>query len=195
MKYNSSRNKLRLPEYGRNIQKLVEQAVMIENKDEKAKFVQGIINLMGKMYPYLRDLRDFKHKLWDHLVIMSDFKLGKDSHYEAPTADAYSKAPFKIPYSSKRIKFRHYGKVITLMIDYAVKIEDIDRKNALIGLVANHMKKQYLRWNKNIIDDSIIFNDIGIISNNELKIPHGLVLTDSRDLIHKHRKKRVKKSR
>ena len=195
MEYNSSLNNLILPEYGRNVQKLVEQAVEIEDKEERTKFIGGIIELMGRMYPYLRDLRDFKHKLWDHLVIMSGFKLGNDSPYEAPEAVAYSKAPFKIPYSDKRIRFRHYGKIITSMIKHAVEMEDGEKKDILISLIANHMKKQYVTWNRDIMDDKIIFKDIKELSEDKLTIPKDLVLSNSRDLMPKQRKKIVKKNK
>ncbi len=193
MDYNTSRNKLILPEYGRNVQQLVEQAVTIEDEKEKKEFVQSIIDLMGRMYPYLRDLKDFKHKLWDHLLIMSDFKLNSISPYDAPKAEAYSQAPEKIPYSDKKIRFKHYGKTVKLMIQHAVEMDEGERKNILVGLIANHMKKLFLIWNRGIVADDQIFGDIKELSNDKLDIPAELILSDSKDLVSKKRRPRPKK--
>jgi hypothetical protein len=185
VEYNSSRNKLILPEYGRNVQKLVEQAVLIEDREERGKFVQKIIELMGRMYPYLRDLRDFKHKLWDHLVIMSNFRLDIESPYPMPQAEAYFEAPSKIPYSNKNFKYKHYGKTIGKVIAYAIELPEGEKKNTLIGLTANHMRKLYLTWSKDIVDDKEIFEHIRELSRGKLDIPEGMTLSTAK--VHQQR--------
>lgn len=196
MEYNSNRNKLILPEYGRNVQKLVEQAVEITDKEERGKFVQKIIELMGRMYPYLRDLRDFKHKLWDHLVIMSDFRLEIDSPYPKPQAVAYFEAPAKIPYSNRNFKYKHYGKTVSKVIDYAIKMPEGEMKTTLIGLTANHMRKLYLTWSKDIVDDDEIFGHIKELSKGQLEIPEGMELSNIKITPHKtYTKKRYSKRR
>lgn len=193
MEYNTNLEKLILPEYGRNVQRLVQQAVKIEDDNERNAFVQKIIDLMGRMYPYLRDLRDFKHKLWDHLVIMSDFKL--NSPYPKPTAVTYARPPFKIPYSDGKIRYRHYGKSITNFIRYATEMEDGENKNLLIGLIANHMKKLYLSWNKESVTDDIIFSNLIELSGGKIKIPQNLTLSESAVFNSKNKKKRSNKKR
>ncbi len=193
MDYNTSRSKLILPEYGRNVQRLVGQAVAIEDEKEKKEFVQKIIDLMGRMYPYLRDLKDFKHKLWDHLLIMSDFKLNSVSPYDPPKAVAYYKAPKILPYSDKRIRYKHYGKTVKLMIDHAVELEDGEKKKILVALVANHMKKLFLIWNRGNVADDQIFEDIKELSEGKIDIPNDLKLSDSKDLVSTKRRPRPKK--
>jgi len=183
MDYNTTQNKLILPEYGRNIQKLVEDAVKIEDKDERAQFVEGIINLMGKMYPYLRDLRDFKHKLWDHLLIMSDFKLEFDSPYPKPETATFSEEPEKIPYKSKGFKYKHFGKNIVDMLNYAADLESGEEKTLLTALLANHMKKLFLTWSKETVSDEFIFQKIEELTKGKLKIGENIILSDSKKLV------------
>lgn len=190
MEYNSSLNKLILPEYGRNVQKLVENAVVIEDKEEREKYVDKIINLMGRMYPYLRDLRDFKHKLWDHLVIMSDFKLEVDSPYPKPETSTFSGKPEKIPYKSKRIKYKHFGKNIANMLNYAADLEDGEEKTLLTALLANHMKKLYLTWSKDIVTDNFIFHKINELTDGKLTVTEDIILSDSHKLVNKHHQQR-----
>lgn len=190
MEYKSSLNKLILPEYGRNVQKLVENAVVIEDKEEREKYVDKIINLMGRMYPYLRDLRDFKHKLWDHLVIMSDFKLDVDSPYPKPETSTFSGEPEKIPYKSKRIKYKHFGKNIANMLNYAADLEDGEEKTLLTALLANHMKKLYLTWSKDIVTDNFIFHKINELTDGKLTVNEDIILSDSNKLVNKHHQQR-----
>ncbi len=178
MNYNTDKSTLILPEYGRNVQDLVEQAVEIKDDEERAKFVQKIIELMGRMYPYLRDLRDFKHKLWDHLVIMSSFKLEADSPYPSPQAVTYSEPPAKIQYSNKRFKYRHYGKSVVKLLKHASELPEGEEKTTLIGLAANHMRKLYLTWSKTTVEDSEIFNHINELSEGKITIPEGMVLSN-----------------
>jgi hypothetical protein len=183
MEYNTQLKQLILPEYGRNIQQLVEQAVQIEDKDEKALFIENIINLMGRMYPYLRDLKDFKHKLWDHLVVMSDFKLNDSSPYDVPKSATFSEEPEKIPYENKNFKYKYFGKNIVDMLKYAVGLEESDEKRLLTALIANHMKKLYLTWSKDMVDDEFIFQKITELTNGKLIITKDLVLSESGTLV------------
>jgi len=176
--YSTDKRTLILPEYGRNVQNLVEQAVEIKDDEERAKFVQKIIELMGRMYPYLRDLRDFKHKLWDHLVIMSSFKLEADSPYPSPKAVTYSEPPSKVPYSNKRFKYRHYGKSVVKLLKYASELPEGEEKITLIGLAANHMRKLYLTWSKTTVEDSQIFSHIKELSDEKITIPEGMELSN-----------------
>lgn len=195
MEYNTTLNKLILPEYGRNIQKLVENATAIEDNEERKKYVDGIINLMGKMYPYLRDLRDFKHKLWDHLVIMSEFKLGKDSPFPAPKNATFAGEPGKIPYKSKNFRYKHFGKNIIDMLQYAVEMEDGEEKKLLTALIANHMKKLYLTWSKDMVTDEFIFQKIKELSDGKLQVDKDIILSDSHRLVSTKRKQQKQQKR
>ncbi|NPA67164.1 MAG: DUF4290 domain-containing protein [Chlorobi bacterium] len=193
MEYNTSLNKLILPEYGRNVQKLVENAVAIKDKEERGRYIEGIINLMGRMYPYLRDLKDFKHKLWDHLVIMSNFKLGDDSPYPPPQTTTFSGTPEKIPYKSKNFKYKHFGKNIVDMLKFAAEMEDGDEKRLLTALIANHMKKLYLTWSKDSVTDEFIFQKIKELTDGKLEVDKDIVLSDSGQLVSASYKKQIQK--
>lgn len=188
MDYNSNRKKLPLPEYGRNIQNMVDHVMTIEDRDERNLAAQTIIDIMGNLYPYLRDINDFKHKLWDHLAIMADFQLDIDYPYDPPKPETFQEPPKKIPYASNHIKLRHYGKTLELMVDRAAEYESGEEKEILITLLANHMKKCYLAWNKDAVDDEKIYQDLEFLSKGRIK-RNDLDLTETRDILFRTRKK------
>ena len=148
MKYNTEEKKLVMPEYGRNIQNMVDYCITIQDREERKRCADTIINIMGNMFPHLRDVNDFKHILWDHLAIMADFKLDIDYPYEiVKKEDLYSRPP-RIPYNNSRIRYRHYGKTLEKMIQKATEFEPGVEKDQLIKLLATQMKKSFLTWNK-----------------------------------------------
>jgi len=179
--YNTSRSRLILPEYGRNIQKMVEHILTIPDREERNQLAQAVIIIMGNMNPHLRDINDFKHKLWDHLAIMSDFRLDIDYPYEIPRPEEFTEKPRRVSYNSKDIKFRHYGHIVESLIEEAVKLPDGDDKDTLIKLIANHMKKSYLAWNRDSVTDEIIFNNLYELSGKRLVVKEGLKLSDQKD--------------
>ncbi|PTN10213.1 uncharacterized protein DUF4290 [Mangrovibacterium marinum] len=183
-----------LPEYGRNLQNMVDHIMTIEDRDERNRAARTIVDIMGNMYPYLRDINDFKHKLWDHLAIMSDFQLDIDYPYEPPRRETFNEPPARIPYSTGRIKKRHYGKILEELIDKASVYDAGDEKENLIKLIANHMKKSYLSWNKDAVDDEKIYEDLEILSKGTIK-RSDLGLTETKELLHtKPRKKQSTQS-
>jgi hypothetical protein len=188
--YNTRRNFLVLPEYGRNIQKMIEHILTIEDRDERNKAANSIIAVMGNLNPHLRDVADFKHKLWDHLAVISDFKLDIDSPYDTPTRELLSSKPKKIPYNQKSIRFKHYGHSIFLMIEKAVLLEEGEEKQDLIRMIAYHMKKSYLTWNREAVDDKHIFEDLKTLSGNKLEISPDLELPETRDILAKNVRKK-----
>lgn len=192
--YNTQRNRLVLPEYGRNIQRMVEYIMMIEDRDERSQLAKGIIAIMGNMNPHLRDISDFKHKLWDHLAIMSNFQIDIDSPYELPTPKILTEKPRRIPYSSDNIKYKHYGRVIELMIEEAIKMPEGREREELTKIIANHMKKSYLTWNRDVVDDELILKDLDKLSGGKLQIVEGTKLNDTREIF-KSRKKRMQKKK
>ena len=188
MDYNSNRKKLVLPEYGRNIQNMVDYTMTIENRENRQKAAQTIIDVMGNLYPYLRDIEDFRHKLWDHLAIMSDFKLDIDYPYELPTSDILEGRPNKIPYNSGTSRYRHYGKVVEMMIKKTAEFDEGPEKDSLIQMLADHMKKCYLTWNKESVDDEKVMADFYELSRGKIDVPEDFQLKETKDLIFKKKK-------
>ena len=184
MDYNSNRKKLPLPEYGRNIQNMVDHVMTIEDRDERNIAAQTIIDIMGNLYPYLRDINDFKHKLWDHLAIMADFQLDINYPYDPPKRETFQEPPKKVEYDSNRIKFRYYGKTLELMVEQAADFESGEEKEILITMLANHMKKCYLTWNKDAVDDEKIYQDLEVISKGRIK-RNDLELAETRDILYR----------
>ncbi len=188
MDYNTSRKKLNLPEYGRNIQQMVDHLSTVEDRDERNRLAKVLIGIMGNMNPHLRDINDFKHKLWDHLFIMSDFKLDIDSPYPIPSQETYNEKPKTVPYPTQPITYKHYGRSIEMMIQKAIEMEEGQQKEALTQLIANHMKKAYLMWNKDSVSDEDIIRDMGVLSKGKLVLAPGTKLSDSREAFKNKRK-------
>ena len=198
MQYNTARNHLILPEYGRNVQKMVEHASNIKDKSERDKCVKSIIDFMGQMNPQLRDIKEFTHKLWDHLFIMSQFQLDMTSPYPMPEIEKLKQRPQKMPYPKNKIKFPFYGAALENMINYAVKQEDNREKEIMTGMIANHMKKSYLLFNKHSVSNDTIMLHLNQLSNNTLKLPSDFEFIRSSSVINKTQrvyKKKFKKKR
>ncbi len=174
--YNSSRSKLILSEYGRNVQNMVKYIVALPTKEERNRYAHVVIDLMGFLNPHLRDVADFKHKLWDHLNIISEFKIDVDSPYPKPTQEAIRFKPSPLKYPQQKISFKHYGKTIELMIEKAISIEDAPRQQHMIQAIANFMKMAYVTWNKDSVADETILNDLRILSRGELQLEENINL-------------------
>lgn len=188
MEYNTQKKKLLLPEYGRNIQKMVDHIMTITDRQERTRAAKTIIDVMGNLYPHLRDVPDFRHKLWDHLAIMTEFKLDIETPYPLPSLEKLHEKPERLPYGSNRIRFRHYGKSVEKLIEKIRETEDPDQKKALIVLTANHMKKSFLTWNKDSVEDEQIYNDINTYYGSTLILPEGMTLSNPKDLLQKKSK-------
>ena len=170
LEYNSERQHLIIPEYGRHLQKLIDQATAIEDRVERNKAAKYIIQVMGNLNPHLRDVLDFQHKLWDQIFIMSDFKLDVDSPYPIPSREVLQLKPDVLNYPQNFPKYRFYGNNIKYMIDVANKWEDGEMKNALVKVIANHMKKSYLSWNKDTVKDDVIFEHLLELSDGKINL-------------------------
>src|SRR5437867_1250113 len=147
MEYNTQRNPLVIPEYGRNIQKMIEHAITLEDREERNRAARAIVAVMGYLNPQLQSVTDFKHKLWDHLFIISDFKLDVDSPYPVPSRDTFQAKPQRIPYPTNEIKYKYYGKTMTNLIMKISEMEEGEKKDQLTQNIANFMKMSYLTWN------------------------------------------------
>ena len=168
MEYNTNAKRLALPEYGRNIQNMVDHCLTIEDKSKRNRCANTIISIMGNMFPHLRDVNDFKHILWDHLAIMSNFKLDVDYPYEVLKKENLYKRPPHVPYKDIKIKYRHYGQTIERLAHKATEIQDSEEKEALLHLIANQMKKSFLMWNKDSVDNRKILKDLTELSNGKI---------------------------
>lgn len=175
--YNTTRPSLLYSEYGRNIQNMVKYIKTLENKEERNKHAQAVIDLMGFLNPHLRDVADFKHKLWDHLFIIADFDLDVDSPYPIPSRESLDTKPERVPYPSNKIKYKHYGKTVELMIERAKEITDEpERKSSMVASIANFMKMSYVTWNKDSVSDESIINDLKVLSQGELVLDENVNL-------------------
>ncbi len=174
---------MKLPEYGRTIQQMVDYCCNLQDREERTKAAYSVIAIMGNMNPHLRDVADFKHKLWDHLAIMSDFKMDIDWPYPLPDMALLSEKPVKLAYSDDNFKFRHYGKFIEEILKKLNEIEEPEKRNALVEMMANHMKRSYMVWKKESISDDIIFKELAIITRGKAEVPEGLKLGDFRDVL------------
>lgn len=186
--YNTQNKKLLLPEYGRNVQKMVDHLLTIEDRQERTRAARAVIDVMGNLYPHLRDVPDFRHKLWDHLAIMSEFKLDIDTPYPLPSVEKLQERPERLSYNTSRIKFKHYGKLTEKLIEAIRNQDDPAQKKALIVLTANHMKKSFLTWNKDTVEDEQIYNDINTLYGSTLILPEGMTLSNPKDLLQKKSK-------
>lgn len=193
MDYNTQRKHLLLPEYGRHLQQMVDMLHDIEDKDQRTRMAKAIINVMGNMNPHLRDINDFKHKLWDHLHIMSNFRLDIDSPYPKPEEATIFEKPKHVPYPSHPIKYKHYGRSISLLIEEAIAMEPGEEKDALTHLIANHMKKSYLIWNKDSVSDEDVIRDLQELSDGKLTLNENFKFAEFRENApqqHTHRSKK-----
>ncbi|GAB4161013.1 MAG: DUF4290 domain-containing protein [Winogradskyella sp.] len=184
LEYNTEREHLIIPEYGRHLQKMINHAKTRETKEERNKLAKAIISVMGNLQPHLRDVPDFQHKLWDQLFIMSDFELDADSPFPKPSREELSSRPDPLKYPQNHPKYRFYGNNIKTMIDVAVTWEEGKMKDALIYTIANHMKKSYLNWNKDSVEDNVIFDHLYELSNGKINLKNSEEdLSDSSSLM------------
>ena len=182
MEYNTSLSKLIIPEYGRNVQKMVHSIIAIEDREKRNHQAKSIIEVMGNLNPHLRDVPDFKHKLWDHLFIMSDFHLDVDSPYDRPSKESFEKKPEILKYSDNNIKFRHYGKILPLIIKRTIDLDEGEYKDFLVFTIANHMKKSYLTWNKANVEDDVILKHLSQMSDDKLIMKETFKLSSFSDV-------------
>ena len=196
LQYNTERSMLAIPEYGRHIHKMIQQVLAEENKEERNKQAQAIIGIMGNLNPHLRDVADFQHKLWDQLFIMSNFELDVDAPFPKPDAEVLSAPPTPLAYPQSYPKYRFYGNNIKGMIDVIVDWKEGELKEALIYVIANHMKKCFLNWNKDTVEDKVIFDHLAELSNGKITInTEDEVLSASENLIRLTNKRFAKGSR
>lgn len=173
MEYNTTRNHLIMKEYGRNIQKMIEYVLNIEDRDIRQGNAMSLIELMGTLNPHLRNVEDFRHKLWDHLFLISDFKLDVDSPYPIPTRETLRAKPDKLPYPKKYPRNRHFGKNLEMVIDKAINETNPEKKEGFTQCVGNYMKLAYSNWHKESVHDDAIKTELNTITNGQLEYHPG----------------------
>ena len=184
LQYNTDRVPLIIPEYGRHIHQMVEQAVAEPDQEQRNKIAKAIIGVMGNLNPHLRDVPDFQHKLWDQLFIMSNFQLEVDAPFEKPQKELLEQRPERLYYPQNKQKYRFYGNNINRMIEVAKQWDEGDLKDALVFTIANHMKKCFLNWNKDTVEDQVIFEHLKELSQGGLTVKEELLpLTSSADFL------------
>ena len=193
MEYNTTRNKLLISEYGRNIQKMVEYLFTIDDKEKRTQLAKFVVQVMGQMNPQSRDMGENKHKLWDHLFIISDYKLDVDSPFPKPDHLVINKKPGRLEYKDGDIQFRHYGKNIIAIIEKANDYPEGPEKEALVKAIANHMKKSYLTWNRESVNDALITTHLKLLSKNQLALNEDVRLNQTHDILAMTKKKKTKK--
>lgn len=175
--YNSTRPELILAEYGRNVQNMVDYICTVPSKEERNRLAQVVIDMMGVLNPHLRDVSDFKHKLWDHLFIISDFKIDVDSPYPLPNREEIRHKPELLPYPQHRIRYKHYGHIVEKMIAKAITASSEENRTKMALSIANFMKMAYITWNKDSVNDQHIIQDLAELSGGAIQLPEGTVLS------------------
>lgn len=186
MDYNSGRSKLVLKEYGRHVQMIVENCMKEKDREKRNQFAKEIIELMGQLNPHLRNVEDFRHKLWDHLFIMSDYQLDVDSPYPVKGREEIEKKPERLPYPQSRIRFKHYGKNVEALVAKAAKTEDQEKQAGFTQCIGNFMKMVYQNYSKDAVNDETIKSDLKLLSKGKLQ------LSDDQDINSLARANKVK---
>ena len=192
MEYNSGRPNLILPEYGRNIQKMVEFALSVEDREKRTNIAKTIVSIMAQLNPQVRESADYKQKLWDQLYIISDFALDVDAPYAKPEPEVLLAKPAQISYSTHDLKFGHYGKNIQNIIEKVAEMEESPEKEAMVNSIANHLKKAFLTWNRDSVADEVIYDHLNKLSSGKLKLSEDAKLQHTSELIGKPIQKKKK---
>lgn len=183
MEYNSEREKLILPEYGRNVQNMVKHALETKDREERNKIAQAIINVMGALFPYLRDVDDYKHKLWDHLFIMSNFELDVDSPYPKPEPESFTERPEMITYPNNDFRYGHYGQSVEKFIAVVGNLPEGEEKTKAAIQIANLMKRMYVTYNRDTVTDEVILKQLNELSKGKIKLDEEIELINISDLL------------
>ncbi|MBR4838638.1 MAG: DUF4290 domain-containing protein [Bacteroidales bacterium] len=185
MEYNTEREKIVISEYGRNIQVMIRHLMEIEDRKQRTEAAYFIVNVMAQMNPQVKESNDFMHKLWDHLYIISDYKLDVDGPYDPPTPEMQKKKPEHVGYQKNNIKYGHYGQYIYDVVKKVKEMEDGPKKQAILVNIANQMKRDYLNWNRDTVNDLLILDDLYKISGEEVTLPMDTKLTPTNEILNK----------
>lgn len=192
MEYNTSRETMAIPEYGRNVQKMVEYAVSIEDQEVRLEMAKLIVEIMANMNPHIKATNDFEHRLWDHMYIISDFKLEVNGPYPPPDKKNVYRRPERLPYSEDHIRFKHYGLNLEKIVRNVIQMDDPAEREAATKMIANYMKRSYLTWNRESVSDELIFAQLEEMSSGKLKLSENEILVASSEVLSSNKTKRKK---
>jgi len=192
MKYNTEREQIVISEYGRNIQEMIRHLMAIEDRRQRTEAAYFIVGVMAQMHPQ-KESNDFMHKLWDHLYIISDYQLDVDGPYEPPTPEMQKKKPEHVGYQKNNIRYGHYGQYIYDVVKKVKEMEDGPKKQAILVNIANQMKRDYLNWNRDTVNDLLILDDLYKISGEEIALPIDTKLTPTNEILNKQPQQQQKK--
>ncbi|MBX2977941.1 MAG: DUF4290 domain-containing protein [Flavobacteriales bacterium] len=181
--YNTERTQLPIPEYGRHVQRMVDHVMGIEDREQRTRQAKAIIQVIARLNPQLRNSDNFERTLWDHLYIMSHLKLDVDAPYPMPTAAELESKPERVAYPQKPAKYGHYGRLVERMIQQCADMEPGEKRDAYTELIANHMKKQFLTWNRDTVPDQVILKDLAELSKGKVKVKEDVQLAHTADLL------------
>lgn len=184
MEYNTDRDKLVIPEYGRNVQKLIQHAQGIEDEAHRQAFVEKIVKLITQMHPQVRNIDDYRDKVWAHVFLIANYELNVKAPCEIPSLEMVYKRPERVPYPGGQVKFKHYGKNVESMVEKARNMEESEKKKAFIQVVGSYMKLAYRSWNQEYVNDEIIRKDLETLSEGEVVLPPN---TDLDSLVYRRR--------
>lgn len=185
MEYNTGREKIVISEYGRNIQMMIRHLLEIEDRKQRTEAAYFIVSVMAQMNPQVKESNDYMHKLWDHLYIISEYKLDVDSPYPAPTPEMQKKKPDHVGYQKNNIRYGHYGQYIYDVVKKVKEMEDGPKKQAILINIANQMKRDYLNWNRDTVNDLLILDDLYKISGEEITLPMETKLIPTNEILNK----------
>jgi hypothetical protein len=183
MEYNTVRPKMLIPEYGRNVQKMIDFAMSIGDRDERNRAARAIIEVMGQLNPHLRDVDDYRHKLWTHLFIMSDFQLDVDSPYPVPSRESLEEKPDRLKYPKNKIRYGHYGHHLERIINQLSEVNDPEQKQEITSRLANVLKKWYLSYNNDTVENQVIMDQLAELSKGRLVLQDPEALTSTNQLL------------
>jgi len=183
MEYNTTRGPLMISEYGRNVQNMIMYITTLDDREQRSRMARTLVNILAVMNPDLREQVDLKHKLYDHLHLMSNFTLDIDSPYPVPPRPEEAPAPRVLPYTQENIRLRPYGKYIQRMIEKAVEYEEGEEKDELVRTIANNLKKMYLNWNRDSVNDELIHEHLSLLSGAKLKLREEDKLHSTTDIL------------
>ena len=183
MEYNTQRPPLKIADYGRNVVKMIDYAKQLENRDERTRMANIIIDVMAHLNPKIKERTDYRHILWDHLMMMANYDLDVDCPYPINREETENFHPHPIKYSDKNIRYPHYGRALEDMVKAVAEMPESEERTLLTIQIAHTMKRQYLQWNRDTVDDQLIIEQLLELSDGRLRLPEGFQFHDSKELI------------
>ncbi|MCQ2317333.1 MAG: DUF4290 domain-containing protein [Bacteroidales bacterium] len=185
MDYNTGREKIVISEYGRNIQVMIRHLMEIEDRKERTEAAYFVVSVMAQMNPQVKESNDYNHKLWDHLHIIANYELDVDGPFPKPTPEMQQQKPDHVGYQKNNIRFGHYGQYIYDVVKKVKEMEDGPKRQAILVNIANHMKRDYLNWNRDTVNDLLILDDLYKISDGEITLPMDTKLIPTNEILNK----------